>query len=180
MTVGDKVYVDKEDVNMRMRDSGTQVKINRKSITRRLCLTSFSISTAIVGEPEFESSTEVGSGVAPPLNGFDVGTQVHFISSDDDGLAVVVTSLLVGGEVTIEVGSNESRISDGLGLGDSESSAMLSVRSSELDGDGVSLADLPPLVGEECPPLVGCLVTTLAVGRVANIEGVEVLPFVGT
>ena len=110
----------------------------------------------------------------------DVGTQVHFISSDNDGLVVLVSSLMVGGEITIEVGSNESRISDGLGLGTSESSGMLSVRSAELAGVGVSLADLPPLVGEECPPLVGCLVTTLAVGRVANAEGVEVLPFVGT
>ena len=139
------------------------------------------LSSSVVGEPVLESSTEVvGSGVAPPLNGLDVGTQVHFIS-DDDGFAVVVSSLLmVGGEVTIEVGSNESRISDGLGLGTSESSGMLSVRSAELDGVGVSLADLPPLVGEECPPLVGCLVTTLAVGRVANVEGDEVLPFVGT
>lgn len=127
-----------------------------------------------------ESSTEaVGSGVVPLSNGLDVGTQVHFIS-DDDGLAVVVSSLLVGGEVIIEVGSNESRISEGLGLGDSESSGILSVRSAELDSVGVSLADLPPLVGEGCPPLVGCLVTTLAVGRVANVEGAGVLPIVGT
>ena len=164
-----------------MRIRGTQT-INHKTIQPRedIRLTSLSLSTSAVGEPVLESSTEVvGSGVAPPLN---VGTQVHFIlSSDDDGLAVVVSSLLmVGGEETIEVGSNESRISDGLGLGDSESSGILSMRSSELDCVGVSLADLPPLVGEECPPLVGCLVTTLAVGRVANVEGDEVLPFVGT
>ena len=105
---------------------------------------------------------------------------MHFISSDNDGLTVVVSSLMIGGEVIIEVGSNESRISEGLGLGDSESSGILSVRSAELDGVGVSLADLPPLVVEGCPPLVGCLVTKLAVGRVANAEGDEVLPFVGT
>lgn len=163
--------------NVRLRGAQT---LNDKTNTRRYIPTS--VSTSVVGEYVLESSTEViGSRVAPPLKGLDVGTQVHFIlSSDDDGLAVVVSSLLVGGELTIEVGSNESRISDGLGLGDSESSGMLSVRSSELDGVGVSLEDFPPLVGEECSPLVGCLVTTLEVGRVANVEGDEVLPFVGT